>query len=85
VRKRQTDLLRQEASFAAMDMFLMIRRRKTTIFLDAKENTTVLELKRMIEGITKKSPNEQRLYNKDDLVRSSVACSAQFLSCLRNF
>jgi len=31
-------------------VFLMIRRQKTTIFTDAKENTTVAELKRMIEG-----------------------------------
>lgn len=28
----------------------MIRRKKTTIFTDAKDTTTVLELKRMIEG-----------------------------------
>ncbi len=47
----------------------MIRRKKSTYFLDAKENTTVIELKRMIEGITKKPPNEQRLFNKDDAVR----------------
>ena len=46
----------------------MIRRKKSTFFLDAKDNTTVLELKRMVEGITKKSPNDQRLYNKDDAV-----------------
>lgn len=32
------------------DVFLMIRRHKTTIFTDAKENTSVIELKRMIEG-----------------------------------
>ena len=44
----------------------MVRRKKTTIFLDAKESTTVLELKKMIEGITKKSPSEQQLYNKDE-------------------
>ena len=44
----------------------MVRRKKTTIFLDAKESTTVLELKKMIEGITKKAPSEQQLYNKDD-------------------
>ena len=49
-----------------MDVFLMVRRKKTTIFLDAKESTTVLELKKMIEGITKKAPSEQQLYNKDD-------------------
>merc|ERR1712228_12824 len=51
-----------------MDVFLMIRRKKSTFFLDAKDNTTVLELKRMVEGITKKSPTEQRLFNKDDTV-----------------
>lgn len=28
----------------------MIRRQKTTIFTDAKDNTTVKELKQMIEG-----------------------------------
>lgn len=33
------------------DVFLMIRRKKLTIFTDAKDTTTVLELKRMIEGI----------------------------------
>ena len=49
-----------------MDVFLMLRRKKTTIFLDAKESTTVLELKKMIEGITKKAPSEQQLYNKED-------------------
>jgi hypothetical protein len=33
----------------------------------------VMELKRMIEGITKKSPTDHRLYNKDDVV-SWVGC-----------
>lgn len=28
----------------------MIRRKKLTVFTDAKETTTVLELKKMIEG-----------------------------------
>ena len=55
-----------------MDVFLMIRRKKMTLFLDAKENTTVLELKRMIEGITKKPPTEQRLYNKEDTVSWTI-------------
>lgn len=44
------------------DVFLMIRRHKTTIFTDAKESTTVYELKRIVEGILKRSPEEQRLY-----------------------
>lgn len=36
--------------FPLQDVFLMIRRKKTTIFTDAKDNTTVQELKKMIEG-----------------------------------
>ena len=54
-----------------MDVFLMIRHKKTTIFLDAKENTKVLDLKKMIEGITKKSPEEQNLFNKEDVVSTN--------------
>lgn len=40
----------------------MIRRHKTTIFTDAKESTTVYELKRIVEGILKRTPEDQRLY-----------------------
>ena len=40
----------------------MIRRHKTTIFTDAKESSTVFELKRIVEGILKRPPDEQRLY-----------------------
>ncbi|XP_043267818.1 elongin-B [Venturia canescens] len=49
-----------------MDVFLMIRRKKMTIFTDAKDDTTVLELKKIIEGILKIPPQNQELYNKDD-------------------
>uniref|UniRef100_A0A2K6DU19 Ubiquitin-like domain-containing protein n=1 Tax=Macaca nemestrina TaxID=9545 RepID=A0A2K6DU19_MACNE len=44
------------------DMFLMIWRHKTTIFMDAKQSSTVLELKRIVEGILNLPPDEQRLY-----------------------
>ena len=56
-----------------MDVFLMVRRKKTTIFLDAKETTTVSDLKKMIEGITKKAPADQQLFNKDDVGRSYLS------------
>lgn len=46
----------------AMDVFLMVRRKKTTIFIDAKEDTSVLDLKRMIAGITKVMPEDQKLF-----------------------
>lgn len=40
----------------------MIRRHKATIFTDAKESTTVYELKRIVEGILKRTPEDQRLF-----------------------
>ncbi|XP_054615557.1 elongin-B isoform X2 [Dunckerocampus dactyliophorus] len=45
----------------------MIRRHKTTIFTDAKESTSVYELKRIVEGILKRPPEDQMLY-KDDML-----------------
>ncbi|XP_072312066.1 elongin-B-like [Eucyclogobius newberryi] len=54
-----------------MDVFLMIRRHKTTIFTDAKESTTVYELKRIVEGILKRSPEDQQLYKDDQLLEDS--------------
>ncbi|XP_034187835.1 transcription elongation factor elongin B [Osmia lignaria lignaria] len=59
-----------------MDVFLMIRRKNMTIFTDAKDNTTVLELKKIIEGILKISPVNQQLFNKDNVVMSD----SKFLS-----
>ncbi|XP_069738851.1 elongin-B-like [Phaenicophaeus curvirostris] len=54
-----------------MDVFLMIRRHKTTIFTDAKESSTVLELKRIVEGILKRPPEEQRLYKEEQLLEDA--------------
>ena len=45
----------------------MIRRMKVTAFLDAKESTPVIELKRMVQGITKKAIEDMKLL-KDDQV-----------------
>lgn len=49
----------------------MIRRHKTTIFTDAKESTTVYELKRIVEGILKRTPEDQRLYKVSPLLSVS--------------
>ncbi|KAG5263075.1 hypothetical protein AALO_G00282250 [Alosa alosa] len=54
-----------------MDVFLMIRRHKTTIFTDAKESTTVYELKRIVEGILKRAPEDQRLFKDEQLLDDS--------------
>lgn len=39
----------------------MVRRQKTTIFLDTKENATVADVKKMLAGIVKRPPEDQRL------------------------
>jgi transcription elongation factor B subunit 2 len=44
-----------------MEIFLMVRRHKTTIFLDTKENATVADVKKMLAGIIKRPPEDQRL------------------------
>ena len=56
------DTIPQSVFLSVQDVFLMIRRGKTTIFTDAKESTTVYELKRIVEGILKRAPEDQRLY-----------------------
>ena len=39
-----------------------------TIFTDAKETSTVHELKKIIEGITKRAPEDQKLFkDKEEL------------------
>lgn len=50
----------------------MIRCHKTTIFTDAKESTTVFELKRIVEGILKRPPEDQRLYKVDRTFRKDL-------------
>jgi len=56
-----------------MDVFLMIRHKKTTIFMDAKETTQVLELKKMIQGITKRSPDDMRLFKDEQPLEDNKA------------
>ncbi|KAH8292748.1 hypothetical protein KR018_011212, partial [Drosophila ironensis] len=45
--------------------FFLYSGQETTIFMNAKENTTVGELKQMILGLLKVQPVDQRLYNLD--------------------
>jgi len=46
----------------------MVRRKKTSMFFDAKETTTVHELKRMIEGLLKIAPDDQQLWRDDQIM-----------------
>ena len=46
----------------------MVRRSKTSMFLDCKEGTTVLDVKKMIEGILKRAPEDQRLFKAEQVL-----------------
>lgn len=59
----------------------MVRRKKTTIFLDAKEYTTVNELKKMVEGITKVPPEDQILYKDDQVMQPDRVLGDYVLNC----
>ncbi|XP_031549841.1 elongin-B-like [Actinia tenebrosa] len=58
----------EPSSEMAMEVFLMVRRSKTSVFLDCKESTTVMDVKKMIEGILKRPPEEQRLFKGDQVL-----------------
>ncbi|XP_032461977.1 elongin-B-like [Phocoena sinus] len=53
---------RRGEAVAGVDVFLKIRRRKTIIFMEGKASSTMFLLKRIVEGILKQLPDEQRLY-----------------------
>ncbi|XP_057644421.1 elongin-B-like [Chionomys nivalis] len=55
-------------SLKTLDAFLMIQHHKTTIFTDAKESSTVFKLKRIVEDILKRPPDEQGLYKDIQLL-----------------
>ncbi|GBN65698.1 Elongin-B, partial [Araneus ventricosus] len=63
------------------DVFLMVRRQKTSILLDAKENTTVHELKKMIAAITKVLPENQQLYKDDEVMENNKILGDYRLNC----
>ena len=60
------------------EVFLVVRRKKTTMFLEATEVTSVIELKKMIEGITKIAPAQQVLYDKEDIVLDDAKTLADY-------
>ncbi|XP_037065908.1 elongin-B-like [Peromyscus leucopus] len=46
----------------------MIRPHKTTIFTEAKESSTMFQLKHAVQGILQWPPEEQRLHKDDQLL-----------------
>lgn len=49
----------------------MVRRTKTSMFLDCREATTVIDVKKMIEGIIKRPPEDQRLFKDEQILDDS--------------
>ncbi|XP_025417304.1 elongin-B [Sipha flava] len=58
-----------------MDAFMMIQRKKVTIFTDAKDNILVHELKKMISRILKVAPQNQQLFYKDEIMDENKTLS----------
>jgi len=58
----------------------MVRRKKTSFFTDLKDTSTILDLKKMIEGVLKFSPEDQQLSDESGAVvyrddRTLAECS----------
>ena len=63
----------------SQDVFLMIRRGKVTIFTDAKETTPLMDVKRIVEGISKIPPENQRLFREEQVPLLTHFLSAFFI------
>ncbi|XP_037927634.1 elongin-B-like [Teleopsis dalmanni] len=54
-----------QATEGLKNIFLIIRWRKTSLFIQVPERAPVNEVKLMIEGITKVRPDDQKLFNEE--------------------
>ena len=57
----------------------MIRHQKTTIFAEAKETTPVHDVKKIVEGIMKRQPEDVRLYKEKEQVQFCLRCLGRYL------
>ncbi|EFP02384.1 CRE-ELB-1 protein [Caenorhabditis remanei] len=48
------------------ELFFEVRRQKIHVYLDADETQTVMDLKRMVSGITEESINDMELWKLDE-------------------
>ncbi|KAK2726377.1 elongin-B-like [Artemia franciscana] len=51
-----------------MEVFLIVRRKKSSIFLDCSENTQVLTFKKMIQGITNVPPENLQFLTQEGVI-----------------
>ena len=58
------------ASINMTDVFLMVRRMKSTFFLMCKEKDTVAVVKKMLAGIVKKDVEEIRIFQQRENLES---------------
>ncbi|CAL1294436.1 unnamed protein product [Larinioides sclopetarius] len=63
------------------NVYLTIRRQKTSIFLDAKEYNTVYDLKQMIKALTKVLPENQQLYKDGEVMEDNKTLEDYNLNC----
>ena len=48
------------------DVFLMVRRKKSTIFLSCKETDTVAVLKKMLSGVVRQEAERMKVFQQCD-------------------
>lgn len=58
-----------------MDVFLIVRRKPTTVFVDVNKNILVHELNRMIVSTTKVGPENQLLYRDEQCMNANSTTS----------
>lgn len=63
----------------------MVRRRKTSMFLDARTDTPVLEVKKMIEGILNVVATDQQLYYLSGAGAVEPTCKFDLRAILHHF
>ncbi|KAK7575674.1 hypothetical protein V9T40_011960 [Parthenolecanium corni] len=61
----RTSMIPLQKIYDYEDVYLMIQRKKLTIFTDCKDTTEISEVKKIIEGIIKVPPKDQLLFTKD--------------------
>ena len=52
--------------FRAMEVFVMVRRQKSTVFLTCREGDTVTEVKKMLAAICRQEVEGIRLFQDED-------------------
>ena len=68
----------------AMEAFLMVRRKQSTMFLVAREGDTVAEVRRMVAGVCGQQAQDVRLFLQENTEKgdwNSVFCISNFWIC----